>query len=569
MRRGPGATLLVGAGLIAATLVVYAQVAGFDFVNIDDQQYVENNRRVLAGPTRAGLAWALTTHAEANWHPLTWISLMLDARIGGPGPRLFHLTNLALHAANTLLLFGVLAVMTGSRLRSGFVAALFAIHPLHVESVAWISERKDVLSAFFGLLALSAYLRYVRRPGLARYLPVGLAFALGLMAKPMLVTLPLAMLLFDYWPLRRVGPGTAGGWLPILEKLPLLGLSVVSGILTLQAQLRGDAVNTLAALPLDARVANAVVSYVTYLTKMLWPTELAVFYPHPRDTLPLWQVSLSALALAGVTALAWAGARRRPYLAVGWLWYLVTLLPVIGLLQVGAQAMADRYTYLPLVGPFIAIAWGVPDLLQAAASPAALRRRTLALSAVALVAILLLVARAHDQVGYWRDGATLFRHALRVTTDNARAHNGLGMALSRAGELERAVEHFREALRLDPAYPEAHDNLAAGLALQGKTAEAIEHFREALRLRPQDASCHANFGTVLMRRGDLDDAAAEFAEAIRLDPDHGSAHNNLGVLLARRGDVTAAIEHFEEALRIAPDDAGARANLERARGGRH
>jgi Flp pilus assembly protein TadD len=536
-------------------LAVYAQVVGFDFVNFDDLRYVSDNPRVLSGLSPENLVWALTATTEANWHPLTWLSLMLDTELGGPGPAVYHATNLALHVANTLLLFLLLSRMTGSTWRSAFVALLFGIHPLHVESVAWVTERKDVLSTLFWLLTLLAYVRYAGSPRLRRYLLVLLTFALGLMAKPMLVSLPLVLLLLDYWPLARLSRRS------LWEKLPLLALAAASSVITLHAQSAGGGLNSLEALPVGNRVANALTSYFGYIVKTFWPFDLAAIYPHPRDALPAWQVAAAGFALVVLTVVALRMARRFPYLVVGWFWYLITLLPVIGLVQVGIQAMADRYTYIPLIGLFLAIAWGVPELLRHL-RPRAGRATLLAAAAVVTV---LLATRAWDQARHWKSGVDLFEHTVRVTENNARAHNGLGLALGAEERRADAIPHFREAMRIEPAYPDPYANLAGTLALEGRFDEALELFDRALELEPDDAACLTNLGTLLMSLGRSAESVEAFSRAIEIDPDNRSAHKNLGVILARQGNLERAAEHFSEALRIDPADEGARRNLERAR----
>jgi Flp pilus assembly protein TadD len=557
----------LSAALLLAVAAVYSPAPTFDFVNFDDPEYVAGNPHVLAGLTPAGIAWACTSFEHANWHPLTWLSLMLDAEIGGADPRVYHVTNVALHAANALLLFGILASLTGRLGRSAFVAALFAVHPLHVESVAWITERKDVLSTFFLLLALGAHVRYVRAPGIGRYVAVLAAFAAGLMAKPMLVTFPLMLLILDYCPLRRLGrapeaaarPGRFG---PIAEKLPPAILALASCGVTLWAQ-RG-AVGSLDQVSLADRLANAAVSYVSYVSHAIWPAGLAVIYPHPRDTLPGWKVALCACALIAVSVLAVRTARRRPYLLAGWTWYVVTLLPVIGLVQVGVQAMADRYTYVPLLGIYAIGAWGVPGLLDRWGGIAPrLRARLLATAALAVVAALIPVART--QAGHWRDSVALFEHALAVTRDNYRAHAGLGKALATAGDTGAAIEQFREALRIRPQDGEAHADLAALLALAGRFAEAEERFVRAASLDPGNAEIRVNLGTTLMRQGRAQEAATAFREALALDPRNASAHKNLGVVLAREGDLESAVLHFSAAVEADPGDAEAVKNLQRAR----
>ena len=558
-------TFSLSAALVLLTLAVYAQVLGFDFVNFDDPHYVSENPRVLGGLTAENVIWACTATTEANWHPLTWLSLMLDGQIGGSAPSVYHGTNLLLHTANTLLLFLLLCRMTGATWRSAFVAALFAVHPLHVESVAWVTERKDVLSTLFWLLTVLAYVRYAAAPRLRSYLLVILLFVLGLMAKPMLVSLPLALLLLDYWPLARLSwpPRTArDGWRPAWEKVPLLLLAAASSVVTLYAQAIGGGLNSLEALPVKLRVANAMTSYVGYIAKALWPFGLAPIYPHPRDSLASWQVVASGIVLILLSAVALRFARRRPYFAVGWFWYLITLLPVIGLVQVGVQGMADRYTYVPLIGLSVVIAWGAPDLLRRCGLSAS---HGAILGSAAVLVTLLLTIRAWDQTRHWKDGIALFEHALRVTGDNARAHNGLGMALSREGREADAIPHFREAVRIESSYAEPYANLAGALALEGRFEEALANFDRALELNPEDAACLANLGTALMREGRSEEARDAFSRAIEIDRDNRPAHKNLGVILARRGDLEAAMAHFAEALRIDPDDEGARRNLERTR----
>jgi tetratricopeptide (TPR) repeat protein len=556
--------------LIALNLIVYASVRNHDFVNYDDDDYVTANAIVLQGLTWHGVSWALTTGQAANWHPLTWLSHMLDVELYGLDPGPHHLTNLLFHIANTLLLFGLLNRMTRALGRSAFVAGLFAVHPLHVESVAWVAERKDVLSTLFWMLTLWAYVEYVRRPGLRRYGAVLLFFALGLLAKPILVTLPFVLLLLDFWPLGRTGmaPNPAGGWALagdgwttvvrlVREKLPLLALAVASSIVTFVIHRRGGAVITLGAKPLNLRVANALISYVTYIGKMLWPAHLAVFYPYAQS-LPVGWVAGAFLVLMGISIAVIRAAPRRPYLLVGWLWYLGTLVPVIGLIQVGDQAMADRYTYIPLIGLFIVVAWGVPELL----GRWPLRIRRIALPAAAGVVILACAIAARAQAQYWEDSTTLWTHALAVTSRNNIAHNNLGVSLAEQGKLDEAIAHYSEALRIKPDYANAHNNLGAALADRGKPDEAIAHYSEALRIRPDYADAHLNIGVSLAEQGKLDEAIAHFTEALRIKPDSAKAHNDLGVALASQGKLDEAIAHFTEALRIKPDYADAQKNLE-------
>ncbi|HYV17450.1 MAG TPA: tetratricopeptide repeat protein [Verrucomicrobiae bacterium] len=475
--------------LALATLAVFARVVGFELLNYDDPLYVTANPHVQEGLTVAGVGWAFTTFTAANWHPLTWISLMLDASIGGIDPRVFHLTNVVLHLANVLLLFLLLDRLTGSPYRSAVTAALFAIHPLHVESVAWVAERKDVLSTLFLLLTLLAYAGFVERPGPVRRLGVVLMFALGLLAKPMLVTLPVLLLLLDAWPLRRKEP-----WRRlVLEKAPLFAMSIATGVVTIVAQRHAETVGSLAGYPLGVRVANAIVATVTYLGQTMWPTRLAVFYPHPGASLAAWKVIVSSAILAALTFGAIRFRRSRPYLLIGWAWYLVTLAPVAGIVQVGWQARADRYTYIPLIGIFLAAVWAISDRIG---------ERPAFLASLATAVVVLLGIGAFVQTGHWRDSETLFRHALAVTDDNAVAHLNLGTALLRRHQLAEAEEHFTEAVRINPAFAEAHSNLGVALGRQGRTDEAILEFRRALELQPDypDARRNLDLAESLKRR---------------------------------------------------------------------
>lgn len=561
--------------LIAATLSVYWQVGNYEFLNYDDNVYVTDNPHVQRGFTPETFIWAFSTTRAANWHPLTWLSHMLDCRLYGLDPGGHHLTNLLLHLANTLLLFLVLRRMTGVPWQSGFVAALFAFHPLHVESVAWVAERKDVLAALFWMLTTLAYIRYVERPGIYRYLLVILTFSLGLMAKPMLVTLPFVLLLLDYWPLGRFQLRPLYGSIDpqvrnsqdsstakfpkfnvIWEKTPLFVLSVVSSIVTVFAQKQLGAISTLEAISLEWRLANSLVSYVTYIEKTVWPQSLAVFYPHPGSSLPIWQGVGAGLLLVAVSVLVMRGARRYPYVLVGWLWYLGTLVPVIGLVQVGEQAMADRYTYLPLIGLFIIIVWGVADIVKGWKH----RRMAVAISAGVMLSSLMICNWL--QVKNWRDSVSLFEHTLNVTSNNYVAHYTLGNALALQGNHQEAVDHYNEALRIKPNYAEAHHNLGNALTLQGSLTEAVAHYSEALRIKPDYAEAHRNLGVNLDRQGEHEEAIKHYAEALRISPNDAQSHNNLGVALAEQGRLGEAITHFSEAVRIKPDFTEAKRNLE-------
>jgi tetratricopeptide (TPR) repeat protein len=568
--------LIVCLGLAVATLAVFGGVRNHEFITYDDDAYVTNNRHVQAGLTWKGVIWSLTTTQASNWHPLTWLSHMLDCQIYGLQAGGHHLTTLLLHIVNALLLFLVLEQMTGAMWRATVVAALFALHPLHVESVAWVAERKDVLSTLFWMMTMWAYVRYVKCPGFSRYLLTLLLFALGLMAKPMLVTLPFVLLLIDYWPLGRfnkmersgdstgVAPsrrtGEAGSQRSLLfrlirEKAPLFVLAGVSSIVTFVVQKTGGAVWSLEAVPITMRVANALISYVYYIGKMVWPQHLAVFYPY-ETVVPVWQGLGAGLFLVGVSFLALREVRRLPYISVGWLWYVGTLVPVIGLVQVGEQAMADRYTYIPLIGLFIVVVWGAVDLARK------WRHKTLLLGTSAGGVLLACMICTHLQVSHWRTTMTLFQHALDVTANNYLAYNNVANVLASQGKLQEAVASYSEALRIKPDYVNAHNNLGTTLDELGRFGEAVAHFSEALRIKPDFAEAHNNLGIALVARGEIDKAIAHHSEALRIRPDYAGAHNCLGVALAMQGKLEEAVAHFSEAIRIAPDDAEARHNLD-------
>jgi Flp pilus assembly protein TadD len=564
--------LLVYLFLIMLPLAVFWQVQNYDFVNYDDDQYVTENRQVQAGLTWKGVIWAFTTNHASNWHPLTWLSHMLDCQIYGLKPSGHHLTSILFHIVNTLLLFLLLERMTGAFWQSSLVAALFALHPLHVESVAWVAERKDVLSTFFWMLTMWAYVRYVESPGYTRYLLTLLCFALGLMAKPMLVTLPFVLVLIDYWPLGRFRLSGSGdiinretrrpqhsysekSLLPVLkEKVPFFALAVVSSVVTLFAQQRGGAIRSLEVLPFNIRVTNAVISYASYIGKMIWPHKLAVLYPLSQSV-PISQVLGAGLFLLCVSVFVILARQRFPYLIVGWLWYLGTLVPVIGLVQVGVQSMADRYTYIPLIGLFIMIAWSVPELVKRWGH----RRHMLAvLTGMLLTA---LVIRTWLQARHWKNSFSLFKHTVSITADNWVAHNNLGAALDQQGRRKEAISHYYEALRIKPHYVEAHNNLGLALANQGSIKEAIGHFSEALKIRSDYAKAHNNLGLALANQGRPLDALDHFSKALQIEPNMAEAHNNLAVALMRQGRIKEAISHFSRALKIKPSYANAHYNL--------
>ncbi|HVT31748.1 MAG TPA: tetratricopeptide repeat protein [Rhodanobacteraceae bacterium] len=554
--------LWILAALAITTLAIYAQVVGHSFIDLDDPLYIRDNPVVGRGLTLPGIAWAFTTFHAANWHPLTWLSHMLDVELFGLDAGRHLLVNVLIHVANTLLLFRFLRRTTGTRWPSAMVAALFALHPLHVESVAWAAERKDTLAAFFGLLTLIAHARYVEAASLKRYLAVVLCLALGLMAKPMLVTWPFVLLLLDYWPLRRIAWHSGEGFArfardvkPLLvEKIPLFAIVAASMVVTYVAQSHGGAVRALVDEPFSLRAANAVVSCAKYLVGTVWPHDLAVYYPFNAD-IPAGQIAASLLLVGALTAFALANARTRPYLAVGWLWFLGTLVPVIGLVQVGGQALADRYHYLPSIGLFIAIVFGVADV-------AAVKRiGAVALAAVAGIVLAAFATLTAFQAALWKDSVTLFEHTLAVTTDNLVIEYNLGHVLGEEKKYAEASAHFAEALRIDPDFLDALINMGMTLASEGKPDEAIGYFERALKVAPRSSKAHTQIALARMQEGRPDDALAEFRRAVELGPDDADAHDNLGLMLARQGKADEAMREIGEALRIDPGSADAHNNM--------
>lgn len=538
--------------LSAATLLAFVPVVNNGYVEYDDNTYVSENPHIQQGVNTGTLRWALASFYAANWHPVTWLSHMIDWQVYGPKPAGHHVTSLLIHLASVLVLFLALERMTGAAGRSAFVAALFAVHPLHVESVAWLAERKDVLCALFWFLAIGAYARRNEQPRLAP--PAVVAFAvLALSSKPMAVTLPLTLLLLDFWPLGSGRSRTA--LVAIREKTSLFALSATSAGLTVMAQHAGRTISTLAERPLDQRLGNAAVAYVAYLVKTVWPMRLAAFYPHPGATIPTWKI-LGAVALITVaSALALRLRRTRPYLLFGWLWYLVTLLPVIGLVQIGAQGMADRYTYIPLVGIFVVISWGGVDAIESLAVRVSPRGRRHIAMTTALVCMLILIGVTRFQVRFWKDQETLFTRAIAVTEGNYIAHAELGTLRARQGRLDEADEQFREVLRMRPNLASGHMNLGANLFQLGKADEAFVELRVALRLDPSDPRIQSNLGRFLSLQGSLDEARRHFEEAIRLDPNFTDGFVGLGHVLARLGRYDEACVQFTEAIRLDPRNA--------------
>jgi tetratricopeptide (TPR) repeat protein len=540
----------LGAALVVLTFAAFSGVLSGSFLAYDDDDYVTANAHVRAGLTASGVAWALRSTEASNWHPLTWLSHMIDVQAYGLDAARHHLTSLLLHTANVLLLFLLLLRMTNALWRSALVAALFAVHPLHVESVAWIAERKDVLSTLCWLLTIAAWIRYVPSQTAARYATVAAFFALGLMAKPMVVTLPFTLLLVDFWPLARPEPLKRRLW----EKAPLFLMSAASSIVTFVAQRGSGSVQTLSGLGVGPRVANAATAYAGYLGKMVWPVSLSAFYPYPREI--SWGPAIgSALLLLALTILALRLAKAAPYVTFGWLWYVGTLVPVIGLVQVGLQASADRYTYVPLVGIFVAMSWGL-GALAGRGRPA--RIAVAALSAVSLAG---LVVVTRGQVRHWSDTRSLFEHALAVTSNNFVAHNNLGVDLARRGKPQEAIAEYEEALRIKADYAEAQNNLGTALHDQGRDAEAVDHLRLALANVPESAAIRLNLGNALAGSGQADAALAEYDRALRLQPDAADVHRNMGNLLHRLGRNDEAVSHFQRAVEQRPDDASVRLGL--------
>jgi Flp pilus assembly protein TadD len=557
--------LLICVVLFAATWAVFFQVRQHEFIDLDDPVYVTQNDNLRLGLTPEGIGRAFAAPYETNWIPLTWISFLIDQELFELEPAGVLSTNVLLHSLSVLLLFGVMVRMTGATWPSAFVAGVFAVHPLHVESVAWASERKDVLSGLFWMLSLWAYVRYAERPAsLTRYLQVVVFMALGLLAKPMLVTLPCVLLLLDFWPLRRSLAAAANPAFPqvslgraLLEKLPLFVLAIVSSVITFLVQESEGAMVAWEAIPFSLRVQNALVAYVGYLGKTFWPSDLAIFYPHPWESLPLWKTGGAALLLGALSMLALRRQRCQPYLLVGWFWYLGTLVPVIGLVQVGTQAMADRYTYIPSIGVSLAIAWGATDLVGRS------RAARLTLASLGGASLMILVALAWLQVRNWRDSVTIFEHSLRATGPNSFLHNALGSTLLGQEQLEESLWHFRRAVQLKPGWAPPRIGMAEVLAKQGQLDAAILRYQQVLRLQPDNIRAHTSLGIALIERAEFAKAAFHLSEALRLGPDTGRPliHGHLGIALARQGKTAQAIDHYREALRIAPDFAKVHGNL--------
>ncbi len=558
--------------LTLALVAVYSQVQTFKLIRYDDTVYVAENQRVLEGLSWEGVQWAFRNDEAGFWHPLTWLSLMTDAQLYGLWAGGYHRTSALLHLGSTLLLFLFLFKVTGSPVRSGVVAALFGLHPLNVEPVAWVAQRKDVLSMFFAMAALLAYAFYAKRPRASLYLPVLAIYSLGLMAKPMIVTLPCVMLLLDVWPLRRLrifqpadSPAAAEKGFPevrlsraLLEKLPLLVLAAAASVLVIFTEQKIGALSSLDAVPMTARIANAVVSYAVYLGKMVWPVNLAFFYPHPV-TISAGPLLLSLAVLAAVSAFVALKGRRFPYLPVGWLWYLGALVPMIGLIQVGPHALADRYTYLPMIGLYLAIVWGAAD------AAAAWNVRKPFLLGTCLILIVALAAGSWVQLKHWQNSFTLFGHALKVTKGNYIAENNLGLAWYHDGNMDKALSHFRASLAMNPEYSIVYSNLGSVLFHKGEYREAERYFREAIRRFPSDGGYHSNLASTLYRMGSYEEAASEYLTALRLGHEKAETFSGLGMALLKLGRRDEAARAFGETLRIDPRHERAREQLNRLR----
>jgi Flp pilus assembly protein TadD len=539
--------------LVVATLFVYWPATGHGFISLDDPEYVTANAHVQGGLTWDNIKWAFSHPVTGNWHPITIISHMLDYQMFGLKPWGHHLTSILLHAINTGLFFLLLRQLTGATWRSLVVATLFGLHPLHVESVAWVAERKDVLSVFLGLLTLMAYSSYaVGRPGKKIFFGLALlSFALGLMCKPMLVTIPFLMLLLDYWPLRRFEvEGSRFGVRKfgrlVVEKIPFFALTVAVCVTTYLVQQHAGAMNSLGPITAGNRLEHVLVSYFDYLRELFWPVNLAIYYPYP-DHWPMSEVLCGGALLISISWLCIVHRARHPYLLTGWFWFLGTLVPVIGLVQVGAQAMADRYTYLPYVGLFIMIVWGAYEVAMR------WRYRQYVLGAAGCATILACAGITRHQLGYWQNNVTLYRHAVAVTDDNYYMHYFLGVALFNEGKLDDAIGEYQEAIRIKPDYAAEHYDLGNAMALSGQITNAIAQYQEAIRLKPDYDQAFHGLGTVLGRMGQTDEAIIACREAVRLKPDNAQYHYDLGIILLIANQADGAIAELQEAIHIKPD----------------
>jgi tetratricopeptide (TPR) repeat protein len=560
--------------LSLTNVILYWNVQNFEFIILDDPAYVYSNPIVQNGLSLKGLKWTFESfdYNTANWHPLTWLSLMIDMQLYGLNAGGYHWTNLFFHIANTVLLFIVFHYMTKTVRQSALVALLFAVHPLHVESVAWVSSRKDVLSTMFWLFAIWSYLRYTKHPSWKYYCLTLLFFACGLMAKPMVVTLPFVLILLDYWPLNRlkqkesdnnlIMPGVISSNKTVpylfLEKTPFFILSVISSVITYIAQQSGEAVQSLTNLPLTFRIANSFVAYLTYITKTVWPHNLAVFYPLP-EAWPLWHILLAVIFVISITVIVILFSKSKPYIFTGWFWFTGTLIPVIGLVQVGSQSMADRYTYIPLVGLFIIIIWGVTDVINNK------KLLTIYLHLIITPVITTLMLMSWLQIQYWENSMTVFKRAISITRNNYIAHDGMGVVLRMAGDLDRAEHHFKEALHIRPKYSQAHANIGLLYFQRNEIELSKKHFIKAIHFSPRFKEARLNLGHLYLFQKKYKEAIFEYNQILKYHADDAEAHNYLGVALICENNIDGAIREFNEALRIQPNYTKAQINLTNAR----
>lgn len=561
-------SVFLGFFLIFITLAIYWQTGSHEFVSLDDDMFVTDNVNVKSGLTEKNIIWLFNPVPGAGWHPVTWISHIFDFQIYGNQPRGHHLTNVFIHAATTILIYFLFIYLTGSNLKSIFVAGLFSLHPLQVESVAWVAERRNVLFALFWFLTLLCYSIYVKNGKIKFYIFSILFFLFGIMSKPMIITLPVVMLLIDFWPLNRYSILKNDGGIErfifsftiakrlLLEKIPFIILSTISILITLNIPTIAELIPGAQDLSFELRAANAITSYVKYIARMFWPTDLAVYYPMP-NSIPLWQVIFSLLILISISvAVIWHGVRK-PYLVVGWFWFLITLVPVIGIIQFGTHAMADRYMYVSGVGLFLVVAWGVPDITKT------ISHQKHVVLALALVVLLICTYLTNNQLAYWKDSISLYRHTLRVTNNNILIHNNLGVALGEKGFLDEAMLEFAKSIAIFPDYYRAHNNYGLALAGTGRLEEAILEYRRAIEINPNFSDAHNNLGLALASMGRLDESIAEYAKALAISPDHLSAYNNLGLALVGKGELDRAIDVFRKAIAIDPACFEAHYNLGR------
>jgi len=557
----PYNNLLICLFLITAILISYWPLMYNDFVEFDDQEYITENSNVQKDFSIKSIKWAFTTFHAANWHPVTWLSHMADYRLYGLNAKGHHITSLLLHILNTLLLFQILAKLTNSICKSALVAALFALHPLHVESVAWIAERKDVLSTFFGMLSIAAYIRYVNNLRMPYYFLTFLLLCIGLMAKPMLVTLPFILLLMDFWPLRRFiktpfpyAKKQSFNKL-VYEKIPLFIPVIISCVLTFIAQHKAGAVKSLDIYPFYIRLANALFAYVKYIYKAIWPDNLAFFYPHAYNYIAMWEIIGVIIVISLAVLISIHAADKHPYFLFGLFFYLITLIPVIGIIQVGSQSMADRYTYIPLTGIFIIIAWAASDFF------AKFKYQNIVFTIFSCILIISCIGATNIQVRHWQNSLSLFKHALNVTSNNWKAHHGYGLALYNKNKVEEAIFHYKETIKINPYYARVYNSLGSAVFKKGNIEESIFHYKKALSLNPNSASIYNNLGTVLIKKGNINKAYNCFLKALEINPEKEQIHHNLANAFYVHRKYKKAIFHYKQAIKINPQYTTAHYNL--------